>query len=293
MNPKPFLWSVTIALVLALGGLTHAGWRIWQESAPTRAAAAPNYTVDVFDIGQGDAIFIEEADGTQILVDGGPNDLILSRLGSVMRPWDRHIDYIVATHPHADHITGLIHVLERYDVSHVVLSDIAYDSMVYDYFLDMVDLEGARILRPSETDRLTDMTDILYPSAEVPLVDDDNVNEASIILEVFDGNTRALLTGDAGEPVEEALLAAGALQDIDVLKLGHHGSKDSSTRAFLAVTQPEHVVISVGEENDYHHPHLSVLSRLNAIGTEIFRTDLQGTIRVESTNTALNIKEGR
>ncbi len=287
MKHKWILGFTAIVLVVSVVVLMWIGWQhVQQVDTPV-----PLTTVHVFDVGQGDSIFVELADGTQVLVDGGVDTTVLSRLGEVMLPWDREIDYVIATHPHADHITGLIAVLERFDVEHVVMTGVAYDSSVYDVFKDVVREEGAIVLHPEEFD--LEQVEVVYPSDAVPLLVRENVNETSIVLEIDDGIHEFLLTGDIGEVVEERLIEAEALKDVDVLKVGHQGSKFSSTRDFLEVIDPEIAVISVGEGNDYHHPHPTALKRLQDVGTRIYRTDQDGTVTVESFTDGLTVTTGR
>lgn len=280
-----------VTSLILIGAVVALGRVLWLNMPVRGDEPQPNVTVHVFDVGQGDSIFVEFADGTQLLVDGGVDDTVLSRLGEVMLPWDRHIDYVVATHPHADHVTGLIHVLDRFDVGHIIATGVPYDSSVYDAFNDAVLDEGAIVLSPDQF--LLDQVEVIYPSDIVELVTGENVNETSIVLEINDGSHAFLLTGDIGEIVEEQLIAADVLDDIDVLKVGHQGSKFSSTRPFLEEIRPEHAVISVGEGNDYHHPHPSALKRLMDTGANIYRTDEDGTVTVRSYNDELVVSTGR
>ena len=277
--------------LILIGAMVALGRVLWLSMPVQGDEPRPNVTVHVFDVGQGDSIFVEFADGTQVLVDGGVDDTVLSRLGEVMLPWDRSIDYVVATHPHADHVTGLIHVLERFEVDQIVMTGVVYDSSVYVAFNDAVRDEGAILLSPDQF--ALDQVEVLYPSDDVELMTGENVNETSIVLEINDGSHAFLLTGDIGEIVEEQLVAVGALSDVDVLKVGHQGSKFSSIRPFLGAIDPEYAVISVGESNDYHHPHPSALKRLVDTGAKIYRTDQDGTVTIRSYEDDLVISTGR
>lgn len=283
-------WILAIVALLLVGSITGLAWIGWQEiNAVDRPV--PIAMVHVFDVGQGDSIFVEFSDGTQMLVDGGVDATVLSRLGEVMLPWDREIDYVVATHPHADHITGLISVLDRFDVEHVVMTGVTYDSSIYDAYKVAVAEEGAQALAPGELNLAS--VDVIYPSEQVDLVAGENVNETSIVLEIDDGTHRFLLTGDIGEIVEEKLIESGTLNDVDVLKVGHQGSKFSSTRAFLETIDPELAVISVGEGNDYYHPHPTALKRLQDVGSTVYRTDEDGTVTIRSFEDGLKVSTGR
>jgi len=241
------------------------------------------WAMHVLDVGQGDSIFLELPYGVQVLVDGGPDESVLSELGRIMNPWDRYIDYVVVTHPHADHISGVIEVLDRYDVGNIVINDIEYDSVAYSVLWDKVRSEGAQILDPDDLDRLIDgivSVDVLYPSPEIVIDRIDNVNELCTVLEIDDGAHKALLMADIGKVVEVKLVELGVVDDVNVLKVGHQGSKFSSSTEFLDVVKPEIAVIPVGADNSYHHPHPSALYRLREVGAEIFRTDLDGAVDI-------------
>jgi competence protein ComEC len=246
----------------------------------------------MLDIGQGDAMIVRAPDGATMLVDGGPDpDLAARRLGEVLPFWQRTLDIVLLTHPHEDHVAGLVPALERFRVGIVLDPGRDYGNPTYDRFLELSAAEPSasyRLARAGMTLRLggVDLT-VLYPSdadAGAPLPDGD-INNASVVLLVTQGSFRALLTGDAEAPVEASLLARGLVPRVDLLKVGHHGSDSSSTPAFLAALQPRLALISVGAGNEYGHPHASTLEQLGAIdGLEIRRTDLDGTIDIAVEN---------
>lgn len=240
-------------------------------------------TVDVLDVGQGDAVLITTSDGNRILVDGGPDFSVLTELGEVLPPGVRRIDLLVLTHPHADHVAGLIPVLERYKVGAVLLSAPAYETMEYAYFMELVRGEGVPIYiaEASSDFRLgTAYLDVLYPFE--PLLGEtmENVNNASVVLKVSEGESSILLMGDAEQEVEAELLKAGVNLTADVLKAGHHGSKSSSTFAFLEAVDADWMLISCGEVNSYGHPHQVTLESAQNLGMEVLRTDLDGRIHL-------------
>ncbi|MDA0208126.1 MAG: MBL fold metallo-hydrolase [bacterium] len=254
---------------------------IIQSSVRGTFGAKTDVVVWIFDVGQGDAIFIDSPNG-QVLIDGGPNEAILEKIGAVMPPWDRTIEYLINTHPHADHVTGLNHILERYSVEHMFYSGQEYGTKTYQEFLRIIDDIGRIPHFLSEID-LSDrakMT-LLYPIdvEEHP----ENPNDGSLVYLLEAVGVQFLFTGDIGTSQELAIMPY--LGDINVLKVGHQGSNTSSSSAFLEHIDPEISVISVGE-NNYGHPHTAVLERLDEIETEIYRTDLHGDIR-------LRVKNGR
>lgn len=234
-----------------------------------------------FDVGQGDAIFIETPTGVQWLIDGGPDDTVLGKLGSVMPFWDRHLDAVLLTHPHADHVTGLMHVLDRYEVDRVFTTGVEYDNHVYGEFLRQISAERGQYITEPITLTLEEGVTftILTPLRSLRGARVEDVNDASIVGLLEYGDTSVLLTGDIGNQAELDLIPY--LKPTDVLKVGHQGSRFSSANAFLSALRPRIGVISVGE-NDYGHPHPDTLDRLQAFGATILRTDLHGDIRLIS-----------
>ncbi len=232
----------------------------------------------VFDVGQGDAIFID-APEAQILIDGGPDGAVIEKLTSIMPPWDRSIDIMINTHPHADHVTGLIHVLSRYQVDWVFTSGQAYGSSVNAVFEELA--SNQRSVKAGEVIGLGDEVTltVLWPSVDINRESLEDPNAGSVVALFQYGETSMLLTGDIG--VEEELKLIDDLGHIDVLKVGHQGSLTSSASAFLDAIQPDFAIISVGE-NDYGHPSPIVLDRLRATQAEIFRTDYYGDVRIIS-----------
>ncbi len=237
-----------------------------------------------FDVGQGDSIFIETPDHHQILVDGGPSQEVLSKLGQVMQPWDRSIDAIVLTHPHKDHVAGLDSVLDRYDVAAV------YDGGAMARTGEMDAFEADTIAEHAATKHLVagdrfaygDVTlDVLAPMHAIAGTYPKDPNEASVVMLLTYHDTTLLLTGDAPADVEHDILPE--VGDVDVLKVGHHGSRTSSSTEFLDAVTPEFAIISDGIDNSYGHPHPATLQRLDDRHVRIERTDLDGDILLTST----------
>lgn len=242
-----------------------------------------------FEVGQGDAIFIETPNGQQILVDGGPNNSILQKLSSVMLPWDHTIDAIVVTHPDADHITGLVSVLERYDVSMVYETGVRGGTPMIQALEQAIAVEQSqnKIVRKGQLYNWDGVqVFVRWPSEEAIQTQKDR-NNTSIALEIVYGNTSVLLTGDAEESVEDEISSSAG--DIDVLKVGHHGSKTSTSFQLLKKVTPEVAVIPVGLDNNYGHPHPIVLERLKEAGARIFRTDFDGDILLISDGVSYDV----
>lgn len=248
----------------------------------------PELEISFFDVGQGDAIFIESKDGTQILIDGGPPNRILPNLGSVMPFFDRFIDVVVLTHPHADHVSGLLEVLERYNVGLIVESGADYHTAEAKMFEESIKerkIKSAIIDHPTNLNFANGaVLRLIYPDRSFADQTLKNVHDSALVGELDFEGKKILLMSDAEKNLEKRLVAEGKVGDIDVLKTGHHGSKTSSNDFFLAVVKPEYAVISTGARNRYGHPAQEVLSRLAASGAQIFRTDLDGTITLEIRN---------
>ncbi len=240
-----------------------------------------------FDIGQGDAIFLETPDGHQLLIDGGPSDRVLDKLGSVLWPWDRSLDAIFLTHPHADHVAGLVSVLEQYAVGTIYDTGThAYTEVMSTFEHDSITERDSRYetLRANETLVYGEVTlRVIAPFSDCAGTYPDDPNEASLVLLLTYHDTTVFLTGDAIESAEPTMAAMAG--DIDVLKVGHHGSLTSTSVSMLDAIRPEVAIISVGEDNSYGHPHPVVLSRLRAANIRTYRTDLDGDIFLVSDGT--------
>jgi competence protein ComEC len=241
------------------------------------------------DVGQGDAIFIQTPSARQVLVDGGPSEaVLLSQLGRQMPFWDRTLDVVILTHPDLDHITGLVAVLERYQVDTVIFREVEIESEVYEYWLQLLEAEGATVYQGEAGLRVTldegagvsppvEMI-VLHPGAELASRSGGDVNNDSVVTRLTCGAVSVLLPGDIKAEVERRLVAEGTPLRSTVLKAPHHGSCTSTTAEFLEAVDPEVVVISVGADNDFGHPCAEVLERLRDL--PVYRTDEHGTVEV-------------
>jgi competence protein ComEC len=250
------------------------------------AATLPddNLRVSFLDVGQGDAILIQKG-STQVLIDGGPSPqsvtLDLSRL---MPFWDRSIDLAVLTHPHQDHLAGLLEVLRRYNVGQVVSPPSEGASSFYNAWTRFIGEAGIKstVARAGQQIDLGDgvTVEVLWPTGDLIMGSDSDVDNNSVVLLVRDGAVSFLLTGDSMSEAEWELIRLRADIKGTVIKIAHHGSASSTTAQFLAVVNPQMAVISVGANNSYHLPNPAVVARLNQqIGdTNVYRTDMNGTI---------------
>lgn len=240
----------------------------------------------ILNVGQGDAIFVQAPDGNQVLIDGGPNAGVVDRLSEIMPPTDRSIDAVVVSHPHADHIGGLSAVLDQYEVGTVVEAGESYDSSIFRTWHQAVDAEGAQKIDATAGVTLnlgqgvTIM--VLNPLQSASGVTTKSPHDYNVTVMLRYGQTEMLLTGDMEADIEQELIASGINLDADILKVGHHGSKTSTSSALLNSVTPEVAVISVGDKNRYSHPHPSILQRLEDFKIPYYRTDTDGTITITS-----------
>jgi len=233
--------------------------------------------VFVLDVGQGDAILIQK-DKNQILVDGGGDDTVLYRVGEYMPLGDMEIEIVVLTHPHSDHINGLMYVLERYEVGQVWFTHIDYESSIYEQFLEL-DVNKVEIEQGSRYFLGEWYIDVLFASDGI-YNRDFNANNASIVLELNTDKRKILLMGDAEVEEEEYLLKKGVLEDVDILKVGHHCSRTASSERFLDTVKPEIAICSYGKDNGFGHPHIETIDNLKERNILMLSTAKEGNIEI-------------
>lgn len=237
-------------------------------------------TVTFLDVGQGNAVLVESG-GAYMLIDGGDRDyssFVVSYLKSV---GVEELDYVISSHYDADHLNGVVGVLNAFPCDMVLASDYTTDTKVYKSFCDVITEKDIELCYPSVGDTYA------LGEAEITVVCPDNyeysdVNDNSVGVRIEHGENSFLLCGDAGEKSEKAMLESGVVLDSDVYLANHHGSDGSSSWEFLQAVSPETVIFSVGADNSYGHPTARVLSDVETLGAEIYRTDRQGTIVVTS-----------
>lgn len=280
---------------LLLGGLLLANILVW-----VRVAASGPGPLKVFflDIGQGDAILVESPTHKYLLLDGGPNKNVLTMLGQILPFGTKEIDVMMESHPDRDHIGGLPEVAARYGVGVFIEPGVESDNSIDDLLHERLAARGVKSVLARRGMRV-DFGDgavltILFPDRDVSRFE---TNEASIVARLDYGETSFLLTGDSPVKTERLLLSQNpALLDTDVLKVGHHGSRTSTTLGFAEAVSPAYAVISAGEGNSYGHPHQEVLDILQKVGAQIIATenvaDLKGlgTIEFLSDGHTLHLK---
>lgn len=248
--------------------------------------------VNFFDVGQGDAIFIETPKRHQILIDGGPDSTILEKLGKEMPFYDKSLDLIILTHPEHDHMAGLIEVLKRYKVENILWTGVLRDTAEYKEWQKLIAEEEAEIKiaeAPQNISTRTVLVEVLYPFESFEGQEVKNTNNTSIITRLVFGEISFLFTGDAYKSIERKLIENEIDIDSGILKVGHHGSKTSTSEEFLKQVSPEIAIIQVGE-NRYGHPHQETLEALAKYDIKVLRTDLNGDIKIFSDGENLKLK---
>lgn len=250
-----------------------------------------NLTLVFIDVGQGDSILIILPNKNTLLIDGGEQESSDEVLEVLQQYNLNHIDVVIATHPHADHIGGLIDVINTIDVGQILDSGQVHTTQTFEDLLDAIDnaLIPLTSVREGGTINLDPTVKIEILNPPESLVDgadnEEEFNDNSVVLKLTYGEFTALLTGDMEQTNEARLVSENAsILDVDLLKAGHHGSRTSSSSTFLDAVSPQVVIISLGDGNTYGHPHEEALQRIAAAGTtHILRTDIDGTITVTTT----------
>lgn len=275
-----FLYGKLLITVVLVVGILVAGVQLYHMLRPHQLR------IIFFDVGQGDAIFVETPDGHQMLIDGGSGEKIIEELSRALPYFDRTLDVVVATHPDADHITGLIPVLEKYQVNRIVTSPLPGHTGVFESLETSIKNEHAVVHVAKRGDEIVFgdgvVARILYPPSPYR-GSKDETNDASVSMIITYGDESVLLTGDLPSTHESELLRLWPSHEpvgshVTIYKAGHHGSKYSSGEQLLSYIKPEYAVISAGKNNKYGHPNPETLSRLQTYAKEILSTIERGTI---------------
>ncbi len=238
-------------------------------------------------VGQGDSELISLDGNVKVLVDGGPNKNVIYELEKIFQPIDRYIDLVVLTHPQTDHFLGLIDVLKRYGVGAFIFSGRLSDSASFKELEAIINQKKIPILTLAEGDKIKHFKDrIIVIAPNENSLESSEINDTTLVFNLESQGVKALFTGDLGGKVEKSLSEKyGSALESDILKVGHHGSKYSSSLDFLKAVNPKISVIEVGK-NSYGHPTPETLSRLANIGSQIFDTLKNGTVK-------LTLKDGK
>lgn len=271
MKSKHYYSLLSVALII----FSYFFYQIYLEANPLE--------IIFLDVGQGDSILIQKG-MRQILIDGGPSGKTeLAKLGQYIPYNDREIEIVVATHPDKDHIAGLVEVAKNYQIDEVLLTGAEKDTAVYKEWRDVLSYnktETLEIWRGTKVKFDDAELKIIHPQEKVEASVGD-ANNSSIVARLDYGENSFLFTGDVESNAENEILESGENIDVDTLKIAHHGSKYSSSEAFLDAASPEEAVISVAASNSYGHPTQEVLEALKKRNIRILRTDEMGDIIFE------------
>lgn len=247
--------------------------------------------VHFIDVGQGDCTLIQLQDGRNILIDGGNKADFATITEYLQKEKVKSIDYLIATHPHEDHIGSLPSIIKAYNIGEIYMPKASSNTKLFEDLLLSIKEKGYKINEAAGGVKIIDEEDLNLSVLAPNSSDYDDLNNYSVVAKLTYKNTSFLFTGDAEDISEREMLKRFDDIKIDVIKIGHHGGRTSSTKEFLQKAAPKYAVISVGKDNDYGHPHAETLERLNSQNLQVFRTDLLGSIVIKTDGNKLTINK--
>lgn len=282
-------FSVFLSLLFSLLILCSCSVNVNQNGDSESALQKDMLNVHFLDVGQGDSIFVELPDEKTMLIDAGENyhgEGIKNYIGDCGYS---KIDYLVATHPHADHIGSMAYIVRNMDIGSVYMPKAAANTKTYENLLESISDKGLRVTSAKAGLTIAEESDYTINVAAPVTIDEDNLNNSSAVIKLTYKDNTFLFTGDAEKKELETITA-----DIsaDVLKVGHHGSTTSTTEEFLNAVSPTYAVISVGEDNSYGHPHKETLALLEEFNCMVYRTDIDKTVVFSSDGKTISVKSG-
>ncbi len=283
---KPFkrLLSLVLCLIVLSCSLSACSFNLG-EIVSTTLPESDVLTVHYIDVDQGDSSLITFPDGKTMLIDGGPQYNSYNLINYISNLGIETIDLLVATHPHEDHIGGLADVLENFTVGEVFMPNISEadtpTTRVYEHFLTAVLNEGCAVNEAKAGTIILKEEGITAECISPNGTDYGNLNLYSAVIRLQFNDIKFLFMADAEAKNESQIISDGYDIDADILKIGHHGSTTSSSKNFIKNVSPTVGIISCGEGNRYGHPHDEILDLYDDMGTDVYRTDLNGTVKVE------------
>jgi competence protein ComEC len=275
-KPPVNFFKVGIGLFLVIIILTFG---IWQT---LRTEHSSKLLISFLDVGQGDGIYIKSPNGIEVVIDGGPDQKILSELGAMRAFFDRTIDMIVVTNPDKDHYAGFIDILGRYKIKQLIEPGTLSSTPTYQAFKEKIKAKGVEEIIGKRNDKIILDKDrniyfeVLFPDRDASGM---SSNEGSLVMKLVYGETCVMLQGDSVSGIEEYLLSThNDNVSCQILKTGHHGSRTSTSKTYVKAVSPEFAILSLGKENRYGHPHKEVLQVLEDARVQVLRTDLLGRI---------------
>lgn len=254
--------------------------------------------VNFLNVGQGDAIFIEAPQASQILIDGGQGSSVLEKLAAKIPFWDKSLDVVILTHSDKDHVDGLINVLNKYSVDCIVWSGAVKTGGTYQKWLEAVDSQkkrGAKIVIAEAGQKIkagNAVIEILHPFENIRGKDfGEKNNDSGVVSRLDFGKASFLFAADVSSVLEKKMIVAKKNLSAEILKVAHHGSKYSTSEEFLMESSPKIAVISSGKNNSYGHPTEEVLQKLKKFGIRVFRTDEYGDIEMLSDGNSIRINK--
>lgn len=287
-KPKDLGTAGTILISFAL----LIGIIIWNSVRDNHIEPAEDVLrVHFIDVGQGDCAYIS-CGGENMLIDCGEKSAYTEVVSYLNKEEISALDYVIATHPHSDHMGGMADILEQFEVGEVIIPELTTENVpLTSFFSDFIDVISERDipLSKAKVGSRYSLGDSQWRIISPFESDSDNLNNCSVGIILSHGTNDFCLTGDAEKGAEDDMLKHGVLKDVEVFKAAHHGGDTSNTEAFMAAVSPEYVVISCGRDNSYGHPKDSVLDRFRRYTEEVYRTDLDGTVVVESDGEKISV----
>jgi competence protein ComEC len=289
-----FLLSILLifSLSFSLNNFQKNDSKLNGEEISNLNPGSKNLIVHYIDVGQGDSALIQIPGNINILIDGGTKNSSNKVVPYIKSLGIEKLNIVISTHPHADHIGGLISVINSFKVDNVIDAGINHTSATFKEYLKAVKAKNINYLTPSPGESFdlgTNVKLIVYGPYNRYKSD---LNNSSVVVKIIYGSTSFLFTGDAESKEESQLISGGLDLSATVLKVGHHGSKTSSKLKFLKKVNPKISVISVGKDNSYGHPAKTTIDNLLSIGSSVYRTDTTGDIIIESDGSNVNVTRG-